>query len=293
VLGGTSNVLLRDRLLERLAEMGARVDYPRLAADVLGIRNAPPQLARRLVDQALVVEDRREAWERVGARVTAEAPQAPGVYVLRDERGAAVYVGKATNLRRRLRAHFSGRRWRGLTAAFVRACGADWQVVGSELEALLREASLIQELQPSANVQVTAPNLDARAIPAALRRDVLVVVPSVDPLSAELVGARVDGDWMIQRTARSGADLKADAARVMRFFHAPERPRGSGQALAPIVFSWLAGRGASASRLDPQDFTRPGTLRAHLAVLLADEDLFAGRIVVIDSKIRTPRRARP
>ena len=52
--------MLRDRLLARLAEMGDAPDHQRLAAEVLGIRGAPPELARRLVAQALVVEDRRD-----------------------------------------------------------------------------------------------------------------------------------------------------------------------------------------------------------------------------------------
>ena len=154
------DMLLRDRLNARLAEMGASPDYRTLAAEVLGISNVPADLARRLVAQALVVEDRREAWTAIGARITAQAPQTPGVYVLRDARGRAIYVGKAVNLRRRLRAHFAGRRWRGLKAGFARAVDAEWQEVGSELEALLLEARLIHELAPEVNVQTGAP--DAR-----------------------------------------------------------------------------------------------------------------------------------
>src|SRR3712207_6586518 len=98
-------MLLRDRLLARLSGMGASPDYRLLAAEVLGIRNAPPELARRLVSQALVIEDRAERWEAVGERICRSAPQTPGVYVLRDEGGRPLYVGKAVNLRRRLRTH--------------------------------------------------------------------------------------------------------------------------------------------------------------------------------------------
>ena len=35
-------LLLRDRLLARMSEMGTPPDYVRLATEVLGIRNAPP-----------------------------------------------------------------------------------------------------------------------------------------------------------------------------------------------------------------------------------------------------------
>ena len=150
---------------------------------------------------------------------------------------------------------------------------------GSELEALLREASLIQDLKPTVNVQVGAPHLDTREVPRALVRDVLVVVPSAAEDSVELVGARVDGAWMIQRTRRSGADLAVHAQRVMRFFRSvlPRRGRPS-PPLAPIVFSWLARRGAEATRLDPRDVRHARDLRVRLAALFRDEALFHERL---------------
>src|SRR5712692_3458559 len=157
--------MLRDKLLARLAEMGAAPDHQRLAAEVLGIRGAPPDLARRLVAQALVVEDRRETWRRAGDRICRDAPASPGVYVLTDADGRALYVGKAVNLRRRLRAHFAERRWRALKAEMSRAADAEWHEVGSELEALLREAALIQELEPVVNVQTGLPALTTRELP--------------------------------------------------------------------------------------------------------------------------------
>jgi len=60
-----------------------------------------------------------------------------------------------------------------------RAAAAEWREVGSELEALLREAALIHELQPPVNVQTGAPGLETRAVPRALVRDILVIAPSV------------------------------------------------------------------------------------------------------------------
>jgi hypothetical protein len=283
-------MLTRDRLLARIAEMGGAPDHQRLAAEVLGIRNAPPELARRLVAQALVVEDRRDAWRRTGEAITAKAPEVPGVYVLRDEAGRALYVGKANNLRRRLRAHFANRRWRTLKTPFARVAAAEWREVGSELEALVNEAALIAELQPAANVQIGAPQLDTRAIPTALIRDGIVVVPSVDASAAALVAARIDGGTLMERTPRDGSLLKTHATLLMRFFRSPLRARFESPALAPIVFSWLAGRGANASRLDPHDVATAAALRARLRALLGDAELFSERIVVLHSEIRADRR---
>jgi len=278
-------MMLRDRLLARLAEMGDAPDHQRLAAEVLGIRGAPPELARKLVAQALVLEDRREVWRQAGERICRDAPAAPGVYVLKDADGRALYVGKAVQLRRRLRAHFADRRWRALKPEMSRAAGAEWQQVGSEIEALLREAALIQELQPPVNVQTGAPDLDTREVPRALMRDVLVVQPSIEPDSVELIAAAIDGRWMIQRTRRNGADLAVHARRIMTFFRGGERRTPNREPrtirlslLSPLVFSWLAGRGAAATRLDPHDSVSAKQLQGHLASLLADDRLFVERL---------------
>jgi predicted GIY-YIG superfamily endonuclease len=289
--------VLRDKLLARLREMAEAPDYQRLATEVLGVRGASPELARRLVAQALVVEDRREVWRRVGERICTSAPAAPGVYVLRDPDGRALYVGKAINLRRRLRAHFAERRWRAIKAEMARAADAEWIEVGSELEALLREAALIHELQPIVNVQTAAPELSTRSVPRALVRDVIVVVPSVEADSVELVAARADGSWFMQRTRRSGADLAVHTNRLRRFFCSPLRRGFEHAPLAPIVFSWLAGRGATATRLDPHDAPSTQVLRARLRAVLSDNRLFAERLDqrqmrVLHSKIR-PTSTRP
>jgi predicted GIY-YIG superfamily endonuclease len=280
--------MLRDRLLARLAEMGDAPDHQRLAADILGIRGAPPELARRLVAQALVLEDRREVWRQAGERICRDAPAAPGVYVLKDADGRALYVGKAVQVRRRLRAHFAERRWRALKPEMSRVADAEWQQVGSEIEALLREAALIRALQPPVNVQTGAPDIDTREVPRALLRDVLVVQPSIEPDSVELIGAAVDGRWMIQRTRRNGADLAVHARRIGTFFRGAERrttnrerrtnDNDNSALLSPLVFSWLAGRGAAATRLDPHDSTSVKQLQGRLAALLADDRLFVERL---------------
>lgn len=268
--------MLRDTLLARLAEMGDAPDHQRLAAEVLGIRGAPPELARRLVAQALVLEDRREVWRQAGERICRDAPPAPGVYVLRDADGRALYVGKAVHLRRRLRAHFADRRWRSLKPGMSRVAGAEWHEVGSEIEALLREAALIQELQPPVNVQTGAPDPDTRRVPRALWRDVLVLQPSIEADAVELIAAAADGRWQIQRTRRNGADLAVHVRRLWTFFRANDERRTI--ALSPLVFSWLAGRGAAATRLDPHDAASVTQLRARLAALLGDDRLFAERL---------------
>lgn len=266
-------------------------DYVRLAEEELGIRNAPLVLARRLIDQALVIEDRRDVWRRIGERVCSAAPQQPGVYALLDPTGVVLYVGKANNLRRRLRAHFAPRRWRAIGPELARTADAEWMGVGSELEALVAEARWIRERTPIVNTQVGLPSIDSRDVPDALVRDTIVIVSSAEEDSVELVAARADGPVMIQRTRRNGRDLAVHTPRLWKFF----RPRffstsvpGDGP-LAPIVFSWLAGRGAASTRIAMRDVASKADLRARLEAVVDDRDLFSERIVVLDSMLRSTR----
>jgi hypothetical protein len=114
-------------------------------------------------------------------------------------------------------------------------------------------------------------------VPSALRRDVIVVLPSIEGDSVELAGARVDGGWMMQRTRRNGADLGVHARRIVKFFRPSVAP-ATAVPLAPIVFSWLAQRGTKATRLDPHDAASARVLAKRLAALFRDERLFHERL---------------
>jgi predicted GIY-YIG superfamily endonuclease len=280
-------MLLRDRLQMRLIEMGETPDYVRLAEEVLAIRNATPALARRLVDQALVVEDRRESWSRLGERIVASAPASAGVYILRDAAGRSLYVGKAIDIQRRLRTHFAPRRWKAIKADLSRVHDVVWREVGSELEALLLEAQWIGDLAPIVNVQRGDPS-PARRISARYIQDVIVLLPSVDANSVELIAGRTAGTTMIQRTRRDGHHLSLAVERLWAFLEdvVSERPPAPHvRALAPIVFSWLAARGSNATRLETGDLVSAEDLRVRLSIALASPQLFAERLVVRNSRL--------
>ena len=87
------------------------------------------------------------------------APTAPGVYLFRDAHDQVLYVGRARDLRARLRSYFRSDRQR---PAVESALGAleriEWRVCGSELEAALQELRLIRELRPPANARSARPD---------------------------------------------------------------------------------------------------------------------------------------
>ncbi len=83
--------------------------------------------------------------------LTESLPTAPGVYVMRDEKGAALYIGKAENLRRRTRDHFLQRQAYYARQALELLDHIDVVETGSEFGALLLEERLIARQRPIYN----------------------------------------------------------------------------------------------------------------------------------------------
>ena len=81
------------------------------------------------------------------------APRAPGVYIMRDETGKVLYVGKAKDLKARIRAYFGGTDSRFMIPFLVsKVHDLDFIVTGTEKEALILENNLIKEHRPRYNV---------------------------------------------------------------------------------------------------------------------------------------------
>jgi DNA polymerase-3 subunit epsilon len=107
--------------------------------------------ARRLSElRALAAPRKRRVY---GRRSLAHgAPASPGVYLFRDRHDQVLYVGRARDLRARLRSYFRSERQRPSVEAALQALERiEWRRTGSELEAALEELRLIRELAPPAN----------------------------------------------------------------------------------------------------------------------------------------------
>ncbi len=83
-------------------------------------------------------------------------PMKTGCYLMKDKDGKVIYVGKAVNLRNRVRSYFhSGGQEHPRTYQLVRRIAdLEWIVVGSELEALILEMNLIKKHRPHYNVRM-------------------------------------------------------------------------------------------------------------------------------------------
>jgi len=83
-------------------------------------------------------------------------PIKPGVYLHKNKQGKVIYVGKAVNLRSRVRSYFhkSARQHAKTNRLVKEIADIDFIVADSELEALLLENTLIKKYQPHYNVRL-------------------------------------------------------------------------------------------------------------------------------------------
>jgi excinuclease ABC subunit C len=96
--------------------------------------------------------------QRTLTEILDRLPTHPGVYLMKDRRGKIIYVGKAANLRNRVRQYFQPAS--GDTRDFVPLLEGivgdiETVVTGNEKEALLLENNLIKRHQPRFNVKLT------------------------------------------------------------------------------------------------------------------------------------------
>ncbi|HLW70721.1 MAG TPA: exonuclease domain-containing protein [Candidatus Binataceae bacterium] len=100
----------------------------------------------------------RRIERHVPPEVIAAMPRAPGVYLMRNERGELLYIGKARRLRDRVAAYFNGgANAKAKTAELISHVWAiETRVMRSALEAGLSEARLIREHKPPYNRMLKA-----------------------------------------------------------------------------------------------------------------------------------------
>src|SRR5687767_2418946 len=84
-----------------------------------------------------------------------EIPPSPGVYLHKDGAGKVIYVGKAKNLRSRVRSYFRARPFDRKTDALVgQITDFEFILTDNEVEALILEASLVKQHKPRYNVKL-------------------------------------------------------------------------------------------------------------------------------------------
>jgi DNA polymerase-3 subunit epsilon len=130
----------------------------RMAAELLSIFiDMAGQMGVRRLDRLLEFQHAGSCGRRIERHVSAQTiaalPTAPGVYLMHNERGDLLYVGKARSLKRRVASYFNG--GMGLRPRIIDLISHVWsietQITSNSLEAALLEARLIRERKPPYN----------------------------------------------------------------------------------------------------------------------------------------------
>ena len=86
---------------------------------------------------------------------TENIPNGPGVYFFRDKNRRILYIGKAANLKNRLKSYFdTSPKNPRLQKMLETAKNVDWQKTDSEIEALILESQLIKKYRPPFNIML-------------------------------------------------------------------------------------------------------------------------------------------
>lgn len=107
------------------------------------------QVDKQVTEQKL--RQRRENFEAAKAKAHA-LPLNPGCYLMKDESGNVIYVGKAKSLRRRVSQYFLPNRDRKTQALVEKIRDIDHVITGNDYEALILENNLIKKYNPHYNI---------------------------------------------------------------------------------------------------------------------------------------------
>jgi excinuclease ABC subunit C len=143
-------------------------------------------------------------------------PALPGAYIFRDRDGKVLYVGKARDLRKRVRSHFRGSPIGRLALLVARIDAIETLVAASETEALLLEATLIKRHRPRFNVAMK----DDKSYPS-FRLTVQEPFPRLE------LTRRIERDGSLYFGPFADAGAAREAARVLQRAFPLRRCRGA------------------------------------------------------------------
>jgi excinuclease UvrABC nuclease subunit len=179
--------------------------------------------------QTLLFPDPRPLVERLGPEFFRQAPEGPGVYLMRNAANEVLYVGKAKSLRKRLawyRVANPDRLPRRHLRLLRTVARIELQQCHDEPAALARESELLRELRPRFNRAGTWPGIRRFVAWRATEQGLeLAVTVAVEP------------GWMFYGPLGAGAiPLRATLARLCWCAIHPHR------GLAGMPEGWFSGR---------------------------------------------------
>jgi len=271
-----------DAPAQRLRQLEATWDEVVAAARERGVEDW--QQIARLPLEARAAE-RERVWQVPRAfdrEFVTELPVGPGVYRFLDREGQLLYVGKAKNLRRRVGSYFQplDARSRRRAALLEQLHRLEFEVTGSELEALIQEMSEIRGRRPLWNVQIelrTSADIPLR------EQDLACLVPDSELLASLFL---VSGERAaLARIAPDQVPTAEELSRALRAFFADRQAEhGWREFAAPereLVRRWLSWAPETVTLLHLADFDTYQTVAAALlSAMLSGAGQSAERVEV-------------
>jgi DNA polymerase III subunit epsilon len=116
-------------------------------------RKLEATMPRETIDEAVAHQLHRPGLPtHLEPEILDDLPEAPGIYVFRDDNDKPLYVGRAAQLRSRVLAHFHGDKFSHKDMLLARcARRLEWRETAGDIGARLQEAQLLRVLRPEHN----------------------------------------------------------------------------------------------------------------------------------------------
>ncbi len=176
-----------------------------------------------------------------------QLPEEPGIYIFKEAGGTPVYVGKALNLRQRVKSYFRARVRRDEKGERIleSVSRLETRRTGSELAALLEESAAIRKLQPKINIQFDIH--ERAALAKAPTQRLTLILPAPEEGQAELF--LLYGERALRRLVIPRAEPEQARAALNEFFFSTPPPPSDAEELH-IAWSWLERHGDHVNGFD-------------------------------------------
>ncbi len=217
--------------------------------DILNIDH-PDQLMSLLAESQSEFTFDRFSFDRDDVNAV---PALPGIYLMKDARHKVIYVGKAKNLARRLMSYFMPGAQTSASVQAIHQQLADFkfEILGSELEALLSEWEMIQKYDPPVNRQL---NVHQRSHRQAERYERILFLPARDPQDVQIYFLHPRGAFA-QCRYRDKRQLSPLAGCVRKVFFETLPASDLDNTKCEICWSWLSETNNPVHSLDMRGVT--------------------------------------
>lgn len=240
-------------------------------------KNGSGALAAWMAESRPRVDFSKFAFDR---NLLANIPEAPGVYLMRNRAGEVIYVGKAANLRRRVRSYFTPRALRDPKVADIhnQLYSLEFLTSATEVEALVLEMRMIRDFHPLINLQEEVHERQSRY---GKDRNLLLLVPVGDKAEVYFIK---DGAFLSRLSVPMGASpSKRLTNKVRAVYFGTRKPKAPDREAweTEIVARWLSARRKQLNLIDVDESGSFDSLLRRLACYLKDPDHLAHKVTYL------------